>query len=859
MITLAQSSSFTKSVHICHKACAAGLIALLMTVTAAGQTVINTLVYTPPAITNNVGFDFEAVVVESTGLVYVGSTGAYGSEVGVIDPATNTLIKAIALPTTGPLSYAQVNQSTGMVYFRQSSSTIATVDGRPGTATFNEAWPSVTLGGSIQTFDIDETRNLLYVTHNDGSPHVSIIDVNPSSTNFNQIVATVDLSSGFVRGVSINETTNKIYVGTSAPGAFHVIDGMTKSVTTVATTGDVFDVEVNEGENLVYATSATTPTKVIMLDGVTNAITNIPLPAGPPLAFTSDERLAINTATEQVYLQSNEQVGTGHVIVVDGKRSSATFNAVVANIPVGRTANSGDIVVDEGLNRIVVTSFFDMRTTIIDGATNSIAAIFTSTQIPSDVAVNRVTHDAYVANQLNFVQAINITSGSLEATVVTGAETGLGVVNPNNHLFYVPRTVDTTDIRVFDRDGVEGAVSGSPNGSGRYLLSAINRNTNRIYVVNSSDISGTRVDEGYISVIDGNTNTVTANIPVGSQPFGITVNEVTNKIYVTNLGRGGAAFPGSITVVDGASNVATTANTAAMPVQAFFQPVVNQSTNKVYFLTTTGVVGVLNGATNIAMPIPTTATGNVIRVSQSLNRVYVASGSTLLVLDGNTDSQLTVVSSLGSISDLAINETTGQIFVLDASNDKVRLIDAATNNIVQSFSVGDSPAAIAINEVTNRVYVGNLNDKTISIINGATLNQTVVTVPLPLAPGDIHVDGALSRVYVATVDVGERGGVVIISDVSGTLQAIAQAIESAFSSALSTASAKASSSNGLLNSMLKKVKNAEKALAEGDTQGAIDLLTALASQVQAKRGDTLIEEQADRILSLIAVAIASLS
>jgi HSP20 family molecular chaperone IbpA len=41
----------------------------------------------------------------------------------------------------------------------------------------------------------------------------------------------------------------------------------------------VFDVEVNEGENLVYATSATTPTKVIMLDGVTNAITNIPLPA----------------------------------------------------------------------------------------------------------------------------------------------------------------------------------------------------------------------------------------------------------------------------------------------------------------------------------------------------------------------------------------------------------------------------------------------------------------------------------------------------------------------------------------------------------------------------------------------------
>jgi YVTN family beta-propeller protein len=57
----------------------------------------------------------------------------------------------------------------------------------------------------------------------------------------------------------------------------------------------------------------------------------------------------------------------------------------------------------------------------------------------------------------------------------------------------------------------------------------------------SSNIAGTDRAPSYVSVIDGATNNVIANVEVGGQPFSNpAVNETTNKIYVMNAGFGGS-------------------------------------------------------------------------------------------------------------------------------------------------------------------------------------------------------------------------------------------------------------------------------------------------------------------------------
>src|SRR6185503_9147255 len=89
--------------------------------------------------------------------------------------------------------------------------------------------------------------------------------------------------------------------------------------------------------------------------------------------------------------------------------------------------------------------------------------------------------------------------------------------------------------------------------------------TNRIYFANEdADLTGLTLNApGYVSVIDGSSNSVITNVLVGGRVGGIKVNEVTNKIYVG--GGGYTNTPGGITVIDGATNTAVSADFSAFP------------------------------------------------------------------------------------------------------------------------------------------------------------------------------------------------------------------------------------------------------------------------------------------------------
>ena len=758
---------------------------------SSAPALLKVIEFTPAGVANNAGYNFEVAVVHATGLVYSGSTGAFGPEVAVIDPETDAVVKVITTPAAGPLSFARADQTSGLVYFRQGGNVVAVIDGRPASPTFNTALASLTLAGrTIQSLALDEAARRLYVTSNGGTAGtVTAYDTDPSSPTFHQTVGEANFPAGtFGLGLAAHTPTGKVYVAANGQlGGLYVLAG--GMLTRIANAPHPAGVIVNEAANVVYATVARNdtlglPSRLAAVDAATGTfIKNIAL---PKLLTTAgyDERLAVNAQTGRVYIRTNGLAEPGAVMVVEGvaadRSNLATFGAVEATIEVGRAGAAVDIYVDEALNRVVTTGFNDRFSYVIDGATNQVIARVPTTQSSSDVAYNPLTRRAYVANQINTVQEINvgvdaasIPAGGIlpaEATIATAAEAGSGVVSPSGHRYYVPRTLTTTDVVAVDAAGDDAPVSGLPaHGAGRYIYTAVNKQTGRVYAVNSgSDVTGTHSFAGFVTVIDGATDSVIAHVPTGAQPFAVpAVNEAANKVYVPSLGIAGVGHS-HLTVIDGATNAATNVNASALGISdgRFFstQIAVNEATGRVYCQMSDGSVAAVNGATNVAALLPvatrqietapgTLTTGGVtfIRVSKTLNRVYFvvntgAPGLYLRVLDGASDAVLATLPLGPSVGDVAVNETTGLVFVSRPAADALAVIDGDTDAVINpALPVGDGPSALAVNEFADRVYVGNAADKSVAFVDGRTLAVAGVLAGLPLRPGHFAFDHTTAR------------------------------------------------------------------------------------------------------------------
>ena len=93
--------------------------------------------------------------------------------------------------------------------------------------------------------------------------------------------------------------------------------------------------------------------------------------------------------------------------------------------------------------------------------------------------------------------------------------------------------------------------------------------------------------EGFVTVIDGATDSVITNVALPGVIEGIALNPVTNKIYAPVIN-------GTVVVIDGATNSTTTVTVGGIPINAAVNPV----TNKIYVPNGSTSMIVLDGATN---------------------------------------------------------------------------------------------------------------------------------------------------------------------------------------------------------------------------------------------------------------------
>jgi DNA-binding beta-propeller fold protein YncE len=307
----------------------------------------------------------------------------------------------------------------------------------------------------------------------------------------------------------------------------------------------------------------------------------------------------------------------------------------------------------------VYTANYDADTvTVFNPATGTSVPIAVGDG-PLYVAVNPVTNRVYVNNaRAASLSVIDGATDTLIATYPLGS-TGPIAVNPVTNVIYVVRLTGTGTDEVTYFNGANNTWYTIAVQSHQPIAVATNPVTDKIFVAAYAT--------GNLSMIDGaynpsNDHPTPVKAGMWSKPFGLAVNPVTNKVFViTEDSRG------PIAVFD-ANTLGTTfllAGTARVPKAVAVNPV----TNKAYALFSNELV-VIDGGTlaTTSLPVADAGTGvAALGVNTATNRILVATATGVLtVIDGATNSVVATDSVPAGTSGVAIDAASGMSYYFDS-------------------------------------------------------------------------------------------------------------------------------------------------------------------------------------------------
>jgi YVTN family beta-propeller protein len=270
----------------------------------------------------------------NTNRIYVSNGG--NSSQSVIDGAT---LAVTPLPTGGNGPFV-VNPATNKIYMLRLGPTdeVTVIDGITHNfySLATDSWTPV-------SHAVNPVTNKLFVAHYT-TGDVKIVDLN--STSDHPPVKGVPVWSKPV-AVTVNPNTNKAYVITEDPrGPISVIDAASQTAVSFAPAGHASGpraIAVNTATNRIYAAFNG---EVVVIDGATHAMAFVPT--------VTAVGIAINPNTNRIYVASAQ----GALAVIDGATNAVTTVA----IPAGATA----LALNPNTNRIYVVS--GSGVTVIDGA-----------------------------------------------------------------------------------------------------------------------------------------------------------------------------------------------------------------------------------------------------------------------------------------------------------------------------------------------------------------------------------------------------------------------------------------------------------------------------------------------------------
>jgi YVTN family beta-propeller protein len=264
-----------------------------------------------------------------------------------------------------------------------------------------------------------------------------------------------------------------------------------------------------------------------------------------------------------------------------------------------------------------------------------------------------------------------------------------------------------------------------------------------------------------VSVVATASNTVTATITVGSEPYGVAATPDGTKVYVANNGSGtvSAIATASNTMTGSPIIVGNGPTGVAMTPDSSEAYVTNLGSDSV------SVIATATNTVTATIPVSTSPFG--LAVTPDGSKVYVANnGSNTVSVIATATNAVTATITVGNgPTGVAVTPDGSKVYVTNQGSDSVSVIATATNTVIATISVGSLPYGVVVTPDGSQVYVANPHSNTVSVIATAS-NTVTATVTVGAEPIGVAVTPDGTKVYVAN---NTSGTVSVIATASNTV------------------------------------------------------------------------------------------
>jgi YVTN family beta-propeller protein len=213
---------------------------------------------------------------------------------------------------------------------------------------------------------------------------------------------------------------------------------------------------------------------------------------------------------------------------------------------------------------------------------------------------------------------------------------------------------------------------------------------------------------GGVSVIDPATNSIVASGIGGEGTAGIAFNPFNNKMYATDYDE-----DGKVLVIDSETNTITASIPMSWPYAITFNPV----SNTMYAAQQrVGTVSVIDSITDDVTEIITLSgiSAHAIAFNPLNNKMYVSNGMLVDVIDSNTSTITTITPNANQLRGILFNPSDGKMYLIDRSPGRAFVIDGITVTDTINLTIFGLQY-LDFNSANNKMYVTDIDHDSVLV------------------------------------------------------------------------------------------------------------------------------------------------